>query len=284
MVYVPIIGAISLATGNFLERLVLKRRKISVYSYNILSFLGIVLLMLPFLGLFWKVDERAFSFASIGIFFLVILLSIGANLFNFYSIKGEKLGTLEPAKISEQLFVVLLSLVFSYFFGATLYERNFKAIIPGIIASVALMFPYFKKSHIKLNKYFIAAVFASFLFAMELIVSRLILDYYSSFSFYFLRCLGIFLISLVFFRKSLFQVGDKKVFWEILFTSFIWIIYRISIYYGYVTLGIVSTTLVVMLAPVFVYIFAHVFLKEKFNWRNLVSTIIIVLCVLFAGI
>jgi len=284
MLYIPVISAVSLATGNFLEKLVLKNRKISVYSYQVFSFLAIVLLMLPFLYFFWRVDSKAYNFFSIGIFLLVLLFSILANLLNFYSLKGEKLGKLEPAKISEQLFVVLLSLVFSYFFGEVLYERNFKIIFPAIIASIALMFPYFKKDHIKFNKYFASAVLASFFFALELIVSRLILDYYSSFSFYFLRCLGVFLISILIFRRSSFGVKDKRIFFEIILTSFIWIIYRVTIYYGYVSLGIVSTTLVVMLAPVFVYLLAYIFLKEKISWRNLVSTAIIVLCVLFAGV
>jgi len=37
-----------------------------------------------------------------------------------------------------------------------------------------------------------------------------------------------------------------------------------------------------MLGPVFIYLFAWKFLKEKLNWKNLVAAIIILFSILYA--
>jgi len=38
----------------------------------------------------------------------------------------------------------------------------------------------------------------------------------------------------------------------------------------------------IMLGPIFVYLFAWKFLKEKINWKNIVTAFVIIGCVLYA--
>ena len=64
----------------------------------------------------------------------------------------------------------------------------------------------------------------------------------------------------------------------------IWVVYRVIIYYGYVNVGILSTTVIVMLGPIFIYIFAWKFLKEKLTWRNIIASFIILACVLYISL
>lgn len=282
VVYIPIIGAIALATGTIFEKIVLRKRKIDIKQYQTMSFLAIVIAMLPFIYFFWKMTPEAFEAKNIIIFGLVILSSIIANLFIFYSMKWEKICNIEPARIVEPLFIILLAVVFSFFFDGNRYERNIKVIIPALIAGGALIFSHVKKHHISLNKYVISALLGSFFFALELVISRLILDYYSPISFYFIRCSAIFLVSLIIFRPNL--KTDKKTGKIILLTGLIWFVYRIVIYYGYLHYGVIFTTLMVMLGPVFIYIFAYKFLKEKVSWRNIVAAGIILACVLYASL
>jgi drug/metabolite transporter (DMT)-like permease len=110
----------------------------------------------------------------------------------------------------EPLFTVLLALLFSFFIDSGIYERNFNVIIPALIASCVLIFSHIKKHHLDFNKYVVAMILASFFYALELILSRLILEYYSPISFYFLRCFGIFLISLLIFAQSLANILIKN--------------------------------------------------------------------------
>ncbi|OGJ12588.1 hypothetical protein A3K82_00255 [Candidatus Pacearchaeota archaeon RBG_19FT_COMBO_34_9] len=279
MVYIPVLGALALSAGTVLERFILKKKKIGIGIYQTAGFLAITLATLPFLYFFWKLDAGAFSLKNIIIFIGVIIASVTANLFVFYSLKWEKVTNLEPARILEPLFVVLLAVIFS-FFAEGLYERNIKLIIPAIIAAVALIFPHIKKHHLGINKYIIAAVFGSFFFALELVLSRLILDFYSPITFYFLRCIFIFLISLAIFRPN-FKVLDKKTSAVIFITGAIWVLYRVITYFGYLNYGVIFTTLILMLGPMFVYILANIFLKEKLNWKNIISSLIILACVVY---
>jgi len=280
MIYIPIIGALALASGTILEKIVLRKRKVSIKLYQTAGFLAIVLAMLPFIYFFWKMTPQAFELRNIFIFSLVILFSIMANLFAFYSLKWEKVTNIEPARILEPLFIILLAILFSFFF-TTLYTRNYNVIIPALIAGLALIFSHIKKNHLKFNKYFIAAIIGSFFFALELVITRLILDYYSPISFYFLRCSAVFLISLILFRPK-FSNLNKKVRFEILAIGVVWFIYRIIVYYGYLNYGVIFTTLIIMLGPIFIYIFAYKFLKEKINWKNIVAALVIIGCVVYA--
>ena len=194
--------------------------------------------------------------------------------------KWEKVTNLEPAKILEPLFVILLAIIFSFFFDG-LYERNFNIIIPALIAASALVFSHIKKYHLEFNKYFVAAIFGSFFFALELVISRLILDYYSPVTFYFFRCLSILVLSILIFRPKINSTSGK-VKWQILGVGAIWFVYRVAMYYGYIHLGVMATTLVILLGPIFVYLFAWKFLKEKLSWRNIVAALVIIGCILYA--
>lgn len=281
MVAYPILGALSLAAGTILERAILVRKKIDIKTYQVASFLAIVLAMLPILYFFWKVEAEAFYLKNILIFLLVVVLSIVANLFVFYSMKWERINNLEPAKVLEPLFVILLAITFSFYFGV--YERNLNIVLPALVSALALIFSHIKKHHLDFNKYFIAAILGSFLFALELVISRLILDFYSPVSFYFFRSFSILIISFIIFRPKL-KVFETKTKLIIFLTGAIWVLYRVIVYYGYLKLGIVFTTMFLMLGPVFVYTFAHFFLKEKMSWKNFVASMIIVASVIYVGV
>ncbi|MFH1365299.1 MAG: DMT family transporter [archaeon] len=283
VVYYPFLGALALSFGTILERFILKKKQTNVKLHHCLEFLAITLVMAPFIYFFWQVSPQAFELNNLLIFGLVIFFALVANLFTFYSIKGDKISNLEPARASEPIFLVLLVLLFSLIFDPKLYENNPKVLYPALIAGSAIIFSHLKKHHLNFNKYFTAAIFGSFFFALELVVSRLILDYYSSFSFYFIRCVALFFAGLIFLRPKLSGLKklDSSVYKGMLGLGIIWAFYRVIVYYGYIHLGMISTTLVFMLSPVFIYLFAWKVLKEKPTWRNIVASIIIVCCVVY---
>src|SRR3989338_7542860 len=133
MVYLPIFGAIALASGTILEKVILRKRKVGIGLYNSAGFLAIILVMLPFIYFFWDIRPEAFIPRNIFLFFLVIIFSIIANILIFYSTKWEKLNNIEPAKLLEPILVILLAVLLS-FFAEEMYDRNIKIIIPAIIA------------------------------------------------------------------------------------------------------------------------------------------------------
>lgn len=252
----------------------------SVKRYQVLGFLAIIVAMLPIIYFFWKLSSEAFALKNIFIFILVIIFAVIANFLYYYSLKKEKISKLEPARILEPLFTILLAIIFSFIFGEVLYEKNLKIIIPAIIATGALIFSQIKKHHLRFNKYLIIAIFASLFFALELVTSRLILDFYSPVTFYFLRCVSIFLISFAIFKPKLSGL-EKKTYGKILLISAIWVVYRMVIYYGYLSYGVIFTTLMITFGPILVYVFAWIFLKDKPEIKEIIASLIIIACILY---
>ncbi|MBU0893991.1 MAG: DMT family transporter [Nanoarchaeota archaeon] len=279
-IIIPLIGAVALGTGTILEKIILRKRKINIKLFQTTGFLAIILVMLPLLYFFWEFDTAALSTKNILIMFGVVTGSIIANILVFYAMKWEKITNIEPARLVEPLFTIGLAIIFSFIFGEALFERNTKVIIPAMIAGVALIFSHIKKHHLEFNKYFIAAIIGSFFFAFELVLSRLILDFYSPITFYFIRSTLVFLISFIIFQPH-FSKLNSKIRWEILIIGAIWVLFRVLVYYGYLNYGVIFTTLILMLGPVFIYLFAWKFLKEKISWRNLVAAGIIIAAVLY---
>ncbi|MDO8516909.1 MAG: DMT family transporter [Nanoarchaeota archaeon] len=275
MIYLPVIGALLEATGTIFEKRLLMKKFLNYKNYNVLSFFAIAAVMLPFLYFFWKITPEAFLLKNILIFSVVIIASIIANLTLFYAYKWEKISELEPIRLTQPLFTVFLAVI--------IYssERNFSLIALAIIASIALVATHIKKHHLVCNKYIISALISSLFFAIELVASKAILDYYSSFTFYFLRCLFIFIVSLLIFMPSLKGI-NKKTYSYIFGVAIIWIFYRIILYWGYGAYGIVFTTILFILSPVFILAFAKIFLKEKLTLRQIIATSIMVLCVVAA--
>ncbi len=280
MIYLPILAAVALAGGTIFEKEILKRKRMDVKRYQSLEFLATVIAMLPFIYFFWKIDPKALELKNILIFAGVIISALVANLFYFHSLKGDKVSNLEPAFMLQPLFTILLALFFNLFFTG-LYENNTRVVVPALIAGIALIASHVKKEHLNLNKYFISAIIGSFFFALELTISLLILNFYSSITFYFIRCAAVFLITIFIFRPKL--SGFKSKFkWTMLFVGFIWVVNRLATYYGYIKIGIISTTLVLMLGTIFIYVFARIFLKEKITKRNIIASVIILACILYS--
>jgi len=284
---IPFFGAFLEAAGTVLEKKIL-RGKIDFKSYNVFGFLAIILLILPcifILGHFFptlfslKIHSSALELKNILIMSLIILLSILANLFIFYAMKWEKITEIEPIRLFQPLFVI----IFAFLLYSSERQTGTPIIIAAIIASLALIFSHVKRHHLKMSKYSIAAFLGSIFFAAELVISKEILNYYSPMSFYLIRCFFIFIITLLIFRPKFSSIPNKK--WPYVFlVAFIWILYRILLYFSYETKGIIITTLLFILAPVFIYIFSYSYLKEKPNWRNILAAIIIIVCVVYAMI
>lgn len=272
MLYFPIIGSFLEAVGTVLQKKILKGKAINYKNYSVFEFFFIVLLSIPFVYFMWGIERDAFLLRNVLIFASIVVVSVAANLAIAYSLKREDITEFEPIWLMQPLFTILLAFIFFE------NERNWNILTLSLIASLSLIFSHIKKSHLVFDRYSIAALIGSFLFALELVLSNFILDFYSPFVFYFLRCLFIFLIIFLVFRPS-FKILKNKAGWLFALIGLVWIFYRVIIYYGYTNIGVVYTTLLFILSGVFIFLFAIAFLKEKPKARQIVSAVIIVICV-----
>jgi uncharacterized membrane protein len=276
MIQLPIVGAFLEAAGMIIEKKILGKRDVNFKNYTAFSFLAILVVMLPFLYFVWELKPEAFEPLNIFIFFFVVVASVFANFLVFYSLKRENITEFEPIWLMQPFFTIILAFMI---FPA---ERNWEIVALALVASLALILSHVKKHHLNFDRYVIAALVGGFLFSLEMVVSRMILDYYSGFSLYFLRCFFIFIISFAIYRPSFKPMRKGKTLAMVLIVSLMWVLYRAIIYYGYVSLGIVFTTMLFILSPVLMFFFAIIFLKEKPTKAQIISTVIILVCVALA--
>lgn len=281
IIYLPLFGAFLEGVGVTLQKKILRKHQVNSKNYIVYGFLAIVLVMLPFSYFFWNVQPEAMSWTNLGLLLLIVILSIFANILIIYSLKKEDISEIEPIRLMQPLFVILIAFILSFFFDIFSNEGSPLILVLALIASLSLVLSHIRKDHLSFNKYALAAIFGGLLFAVELVLSKFILSYYNSFTFYFLRCLLIFVLTWVIFHPKISSIKTKTK-WMIFVGGIIWVIYRIIMYYGYLTIGIVFTTMLFILAPIFIYLFAWMFLKEKIEWKQIVSSIVIVICIIIA--
>jgi len=281
IIYLPLFGAFLEGVGVTIQKKVLRKHNVDNKNYIVYGFLSIILVMLPFIYFFWNVQPQATTPLNLTILLAIVILSILANLLIIYSFKKEDISEIEPIRLMQPLFTILIAFILSFYFQIYVNEKNTSVLILSLIASITLVWAHIEKKHLSFNKYDCAAILGGLLFAIELAISKFILEYYNSFTFYFIRCLFIFIISWLIFHQKLNKLKTKTKL--MIFTGGItWTIYRVIMYYGYQTLGIVFTTMLFILAPIFIYLFAWMFLKEKIQWKQIISSIIIVACIVTA--
>lgn len=273
--YLPIIGSFLEAAGIILEKRVLRNKKIDYRNYTVFGFLAISLMSLPFLIWLWRIDGGFWNAKPVLIFAFVILASLIANLLTYYSIKRKKIAEYEPLWLMQPLFTVLLAVI--------LYpgERNWMIVLLALVASFSLILMHWNGKHLNFDKYMWAGLLGSLFYAVELVASKSILAYFSPFTFYFIRCFFIFIFALLIFRPNV-KIVNRKIGLNILLIGLIWVIYRAILYYGYGTYGIIYTTILFILAPVLMLLFARLFLKEKMTRRQIITNVIILICVVLA--
>lgn len=273
--YLPIFGAFLEAIGVIVEKKLLKHTRLDHRNYTVFGFLAIVVLMLPLLVFTWRADTAFLHLFPIMLFGFVIIAALVANLCTFYSLKRASIGDFEPLLLMQPLFTIALAVL--------IYpsERNWIIVSLALVASVSLVLMHAQRHHLNFNRYLVAGVLGSLFFSLELVASKPLLSFFSPFSFYFLRCLFIFIVALALYRPS-FRFLDKKLGIGIISVALMWISYRVIIYYGYGAYGVVYTTLLFILAPALMLLFAVIFFKEKISLRQVITNVIIILCIISA--
>ncbi|MAG61822.1 hypothetical protein CMI43_03335 [Candidatus Pacearchaeota archaeon] len=279
MFQIPIIGAFLEAAGTILYKKLANRHRVTYRDFLVYGFLSIVLVSLPFLYFFWRIDPLAGSNINLAILFLIITISIFANYFSFFAFKHKDLSKIQSIRLTLPLFTILLAFILSFFFEIYSNERNYYILFFAFIASITLFLSNIRKEHFVFDKYSWSMLLGSFLFAIELTLSKPLVQFYHPITFYFIRSLFILIIVFAIFRDNLSTLKPvgKGLF---LASALFWVGYRAILYYGYGAFGIVFTTTILILSPVLIYLASWLFLKEKVTRRQVFSSIIIVVCIL----
>lgn len=274
----PFLASIIFAHGVILDKIILSRKKIGHRVYILFLFIFLLLfttLAMPFLGDYDAI--RALEPKNIFAFIFLILTALAANIFYYQGIEKERVQDVELFIMSQPLVTVLLA---GIFFPS---ERNFSVFISAVIASLALMFAHLKKSHLVFDKYSIYLIWAVIFMSIEALLTKYLLEIYTPVSLYFYRVLFLTFVFIIIWRPWQMEIQKALINLKlVIYAGFLGGAYMILRFYGFRDLGLIYTTLILILGPILVYIFDAWFLKEKIRLKTIIAAIVIFLAIIYA--
>ena len=276
MFLLPFFSALADAGGVIVDKIILGRRRMALHVFIPTLFLFLFLMtaiLSPFLGL---VETRlALKPQYIFLFILMIILAITWNVFYYQSIQKEKLY--------EHELIIMLAPAATIIFASILFPQNeldWRILVPAIIAAGALFTSRLERNHIVFDKYSLNLFLAVLLMSLEIMIIKELLTIYSPVSLYALRTGFIFLFFMAYYRPRLTAVCKENLGW-IALSALLGVIYMVLRFYGYRNLGVVHTTLILIISPFLVYLCSSLLFNERLKWKTVVTGFIILVCIAY---
>lgn len=269
------IASVGYAGGVIVDKITLARYKVPINRFVTLLFVLLALLTAVFLPK-WGNFPLHFDWRFFLLFAGMIAVAVIWNLLYYRGISKEELHEFELIMLLSPLMTIIFAGIFLP------DERNLPVFIAGLLASLTFVFSRFKKHHLLLSKVAKGTLLAMLLLSFESILIKLLLGYLTPVTLYFTRTLVIAIVFSILYRPSVLKM-QKEAFALIVISAIFGIMNMVLKFYGFQSLGVVETTMVLLLGPIFVYLFSYFFFQEKkFFAKDAISAGVIVLCIIYA--
>ncbi len=230
--------------------------------------------LFPFLG---NVNLDILYLKNILFFAAMITAAIIWNVAYYRGVQSEKVHEFELIIMFQPLLTILLA--------AFVYpsERNIHIFIAALIAAISLIFAHFHKKHLEFTSGAKSLVIAVVFMSIELILDKELLNFFSPVAFYFYRTGFLFLFFYFFFRPQIYKVATKNLA-LVLASATLGTTQMVTKFYGFQELGVVYTSLILILSPLLVYVGSVIILHEKLRPRLILSAIVILGCIVYATV
>lgn len=270
-----IFSSIGYAGGVAFDKIILDKRRVPVMRFIPLLFIWLALVTAIFIPIFGRVDLEIFHYwKAILVFAAMIGVAVTWNVFYYQGIQKENLAEFELIMLFTPLATVILAEIF------VPSERNLGVFAAGIISSSALIASRFRRHHVKLSLIAKRTMLAMLLMSFESILIKYLLTYFSPVSLYFVRTTVIAVIFLIMYRPKLFEM-PLVAYGLTIISAIFGVMQMVLKFYGFQNLGIIETTMILLLGPVLVYIISYFYFHESLYKRDLLAMAIIVMSVLY---
>lgn len=270
MIFLPLLAAFMEAADDVLDKYLLSYRHVGHRQFIILLFLFLATfswLLVPFFG---RVDlSHALEGRSLGLLAALLALAIPHNIFLYQGIEKERIQNYELIVMFTPFAVMLASAIFLP------EERDPRVLLPGIIGASGFVFGHLRQHHLILDIFQIRLIGYLITFALEAVVTRLLLDIYNPVVLYAIRTSLLLPLFYLGFRAPSFSRLHALDFLGIFVSAIASLFFMLSLYTAYLRLGIVFTEIGLLLSPILVFFFAREFLHERFTRRKLAAFLII---------
>ncbi len=270
-----IIASIGYAAGIVVDKITLSKYKVPVMRFIPLLFVWLAIITAIFLPKYGGFDYSHISdYKYILLFVLMIVLALTWNIYYYRGIQKEEIHEFELIMLLSPLVTVLLAGIFLP------AERSLTTFIAALVASVALIATRFRHHHVKIGKVAWMTIGAMILMSGESIVIRQLLDVFSPVTLYFTRTAVLALAFIIIYKPKM-MVMKKEAYALTIISAIFGVVQMVLKFYGFKELGVVETTLILVLGPFLVYFFSAFYFKEKLFKRDILAAIIVILCVLY---
>lgn len=275
--FLAFLAAISGSADDIANKHLLGKLKLPLKEYLPFVFLAIAVMCLFTFKIGYHFDREALSFWNLILFAMMLVMSIGWNTLLAKSLQTEPLHEYETIILMTPIATVLFAAIFLP------AERNAHVLIAGIVASLALFFFHFRKHHFELTKTARQTLLAVFLIAIEAVVLRKLLNFYSPALIYAIRVWILTVVFTIMYKPDWKILIIKPVLRGVIMAALFGIIVMVLKYYCFATLGIVTTTMILLLAPVLTFMASYFYFSEHRNFRRDISCATVVIgCIMYA--
>lgn len=270
-----IIASFGYAGGVVADKFVLSRYRVPVMRFVPLLFIWLAAITGVFLTRWGSVQfDLFFEWKYIAVFVLMIAVAVTWNIFYYQGIQKEDLHEFELIMLLSPLATIIFAEIFLP------SERNASVLIAGVIASVALIATRFRKHHVRIGKTAWKTMLAMLLMSFESILIKYLLGAFSPVSLYFVRTLVIAVVFLILYKPKLLAMPQGAYALTILSAIF-GVVQMVLKFYGFSSLGVIETTMILVLGPFLVYIASAAFFKEHLFKRDVFAAMVVIGCILY---
>lgn len=259
------------STGKTIDKLNFARNRITSIQLMLVIFFAISASLLLFITV-TKEPLPHFSLVSLGLMAMVALVSFGANVFDFVSLRLNDLSLREPLVDFEPIAAGLVGYVLFPAERKTVFLIAF--ILSAFIVHWGINRRKLRKSQKKGMFYLLLAVG---FYAVLPSLYKLTLTHITPVYIAFLRTAAVFLLMTIFFpvkSKSWSGFSTKKVTYGLM-SGVTYAIGTVAGLYAIKILGVVLTMVFMLLGPATRYWASHFILKEKVRKGEMISSLLL---------
>lgn len=270
-----IIASLGYAGGVVADKFVLCKYRVPVMRFLPLQFVWLAIITAIFLPRWGNFDFGVMlNWKNITLFILMILVAVNWNILYSQGIQKEDLHEFELIMLLSPLMTIIFATIFLP------AERNWGVFIPGIIATGALLATRFRGHHVRIGKVAWRTMIAMILMSLESILIKELLGAFSPVTLYFARTAVIATVFLIVFKPKLLEM-HRNAFALAILSAVFGVVQMVLKFYGFQSLGVIETTMILVLGPFLVYLASSAFFKEHLYKRDVFAAITVILCILY---
>ncbi len=270
-----IIASLGYAGGVIADKIILSKYRVPVLRFIPLLFIWLAVITAVFVPIWGEINFSELLTVKYGLLFLaMIVVAVSWNIFYYRGIQKEEVHEFELIMMLSPLITIAFAEIFLP------SERSLPVFIAGLAGSLALIATRFRHHHLKITTTTWQTILAMVLMSGESIIIKNLLGVMSPVTLYFIRTSVIAVIFLVMYRPKLFAM-TKEAYALTILSAVFGVIQMVLKFYGFINLGVVETTLVLVLGPFLVYFYSAFYFKEKLYRRDIFAAAVVVGCILY---